>query len=49
MYGVMQHVGPIYPHQKKNGVKIDGICIVSGKVALIPIVSSSETILRNRD
>jgi hypothetical protein len=28
-------------HQKKSSPNIDGVCIVSGKVALIPVVSSS--------
>jgi hypothetical protein len=34
------------PHQKKNLPNIDDICIVSGKVALISVVSSNKTILR---
>jgi hypothetical protein len=35
-------------HQKKSSPNIDGICIVGGKVALIPVVSSNKTILCNR-
>jgi hypothetical protein len=36
------------PHQKKSLPNIDGIRIVGGKVALIPIVSYNETIICNR-
>jgi hypothetical protein len=35
------------PHQKKSSPNIDGIRIVGGKVALIPVVNSNETFLRN--
>jgi hypothetical protein len=36
------------PRQKKKVAKyIYDICIVGGKVALIPVVSSNETIVRN--
>jgi hypothetical protein len=35
------------PRQKKKVPNIYGICIVGGKVALIPVVSSNETILHN--
>jgi hypothetical protein len=36
------------PRQKKISPNIDSIRIVGGKVALIPMVSSNEIILRNR-
>jgi hypothetical protein len=36
------------PRQKKSSSNIDGVRIVGGKVTLIPVVSSNETILRNR-
>jgi hypothetical protein len=49
MYDVMQYVVPIRSSSKEKGVPdIDGVCVVGGKVALIPIVSSSETVLCNR-
>jgi hypothetical protein len=35
------------PHQKKSLQNIDGIRIIGGKVTLIPVVSSNETILHN--
>jgi hypothetical protein len=33
------------PHQKKTLPNIDGVRVVGDKVALIPVVSSNETIL----
>jgi hypothetical protein len=43
-----QHIGPIhFPLKEKLLINIDGVCIVGGKVTLIPIVNFNETILRN--
>ena len=40
---VIFHARPIRPHQKKRGAKYRGIRVVGGKIALIPVVSSSGT------
>jgi hypothetical protein len=49
MYDVMQHVNHIHSSPKEKGVpNMNGVRVGSGKVALIPVVSSNETILRKR-
>jgi hypothetical protein len=46
----MTHVGPFcFSPKEKLLPNIDGVRIVGGKVALIPVVSSNEAILHNHD